>query len=70
MLTDRVGKQFQHIQQPGIQSQAAAVVVTMDTDMDTSLGDRLVSTLIPNNVQRGWHTSFNFIQLSRKQKKY
>ena len=35
-------------ERPGIQSQAAAAVVTMDT----SLRDRLVRTLIPNNVER------------------
>ena len=34
---------------PGIQSQIAAAVVTMDTDMATSWRDRLVRTLIPNN---------------------
>ena len=37
----------------GIQSQAEAAVVTTDTDMDTSLRDRLVRTCIPNNVERG-----------------
>ena len=37
---------------PGIQAQAAAAVVTMDTNMDTSLRDRLVPTRIPINVER------------------
>ena len=49
-------------ERPGIQSQAAAVVVTMDTDMDTSLGDRVVRMRIANNVERRWQTvssSFN-----------
>ena len=47
---------------PGIQSQAEAAVVTMDTDMDTSLRDRLVRRRIPKNVKRGGQmasTSFN-----------
>ena len=41
----------------GVQPQAAAAVVTMDTDMDTDmdtpLRDRLVRRRIPNNVERG-----------------
>ena len=41
-------------ERPGIQSQAAAAVATMDTDMDTSLRDRLVRRRIPNNVERRW----------------
>ena len=49
MLTDGVGKPFQRIFQH--QSQAAAVDVTMDTDMDTSLRDRLVRRRKPNNVE-------------------
>lgn len=50
MLTAGVGEQFQHIIQHLIQrqSQAAAVVITMDTGMDTSLRDRLVRMLIPS----------------------
>ena len=36
-------------ERPGIQSQAATAVVTMDTDMDTSLRDRLVRRRIPNS---------------------
>ena len=47
MLTAGVSKRFQLIQ-----SQAAAAVVTMDTDMDTSLRDRLVRTHVPDNVER------------------
>ena len=39
-------------EKPGIQSQAAAAVVTMDTEMDMSLRDRLVRMRIPNNVER------------------
>ena len=41
---------------PLIQSHGAAAVVTMDTDMDTSVGDRLVRTRIPNDVERGGQT--------------
>ena len=40
-------------ERPGIQSQAAAAAVTRDTDMVTSLRDRLVRTRIPNNVEVG-----------------
>ena len=50
MLTGGVGNL-------GIQTQAAVVVVTKDTDMDTSLRDRLVRMLIPNNVGRGGQTA-------------
>ena len=59
MLTDGVGKRFQHIIQHLIQHQcqAADAVVTMDADMDTSLRDRLVRTLIPNNVERRGQTA-------------
>ena len=39
-------------EKPGIQSLAAAAVVTMDTDVNMSLRDRLVSMRIPNNVER------------------
>ena len=49
-------------ERPCIQSQASVAVVTMDSDMDTSLRDRLVRTRIPNNVGRGGQTastSFN-----------
>ena len=62
MLTVGVSKRFQHTstfdstnrhERPSIQSQAAAVVDTMDMDMDTSLRDRLVCTGVPNNVVRG-----------------
>ena len=53
MLTDVVGKRFQHIiktsstfdsaklQGPDIQSQAAAAAVTMDTAMDTDMATSL-----------------------------
>ena len=61
MLTAEVGKRFHHIikfdstklhERPGIQSQAAAAVVTKDADMDFSLRDWLVRMCIPNNVER------------------
>ena len=39
-------------ERPGIQSQAEAAVVSMDTDMDTSFRDRLVRTRIPNDVEK------------------
>ena len=54
--------------------QAAAVVVTMDTDMDmdTLLRDRLVRTLVLNNFERGGgrvgqtaSTSFNIRENKR-----
>ena len=38
---------------PGIQP----AVVSMDTDVDKSLGDRLVRTRKSNNVERGWRSS-------------
>ena len=45
----------------------------MDTDMDTSLRDRLVRTRIRNNVERGGggggQTASTLSQHSRKQKK-
>ena len=47
-------------EKPCIQSQAGDVVVTMDTDMNTSMRDRLEPTRIPNNVE-----GFNFVQHSR-----
>ena len=34
-------------------------IVTTDTDMDTSLRDRLVRIRISNNVVRGWQSGFN-----------
>ena len=40
---------FQQSTKACIQSQTAAVVVTMDTEMDTLLRDRLVHACIPNN---------------------
>ena len=54
MLTSGEGNRFYNIDtklhgRPGIQSQAAAAIVTMDTDTNTSLKDKLVRTLIPNN---------------------
>ena len=54
MLTDGVGKRLQNIIQHLIQNQShsEAVVVTMDTDMDRSLREQLVRTLMPNNVER------------------
>ena len=65
-MTAGMGKRFNTFnkcdERPCVQSQAAAAVVTMDTDMDTSLRDRLVRTRIPNNVERGGQTastSFN-----------
>ena len=40
-----------------IQSQAAAAVVTMDTDKDKSLRDRLMRRRIHNKVERGGQTA-------------
>ena len=46
---------------PDIQSQAATAVVTVDTDMDTPLRDRLVRTRIANNFERmGQRASISF----------
>ena len=75
MLTAAVGKRFEHIitqhlmqQILCIHFQAAAAIVAMDTDMDTSLRDRLVRKRIPNNVERGRQTastSFNIRENKR-----
>ena len=62
-MTAGLSKRFQRIiniklhERPCIQSQAVAEVVTMDTDMNTSLRDRLVRTRIPNDVEREGQTS-------------
>ena len=65
MLTDGVAKRFQHIIQQKVQhqSKAAAVVITMETDMATSLRDRLVRTLIPSNVERWGQTASTTINI-------
>ena len=73
MLTGGVGKWFQHIiniwfnkasrearySVPGRSRDCyhGYGIVTMDTDMDTSLRDRLLSTLMPNKVERGGQTA-------------
>ena len=51
-----------------IRFQAAAAVVTWDTDIDTSLRDRLVRTRKSNKVERGGKTastSFNSQRLKK-----
>ena len=60
MLTSGVGNSSSTFdssklhERPGIQSQAAAAVVTIDTDMDTSLRERLVRTRIPSIDEKSW----------------
>ena len=71
MLTAGVGTRFLKAsstfdstklhERPGIQSQAAA----MNTDMDTSLRDRLVRTRMPTNVERGANNKRNVQWLLR-----
>ena len=46
-----------HERSAGIQSQVAVAVVTMDTDMVTSLRDQVMRRRIPNNVERGKQTA-------------
>ena len=48
---------------------AAAAVVTMDTDMDTTLRDRLVRKRIHNNVESEGHGASNLFNMIRDNKR-